>query len=389
MSMKKEVSDFINEQITGDELAGASLSVIKDGKIMIEEVYGYANLADQVRIQNDTIFRMYSMTKPITATAIMMLWERKKLNITDPVSKYLSGFKNQKVCQDGKLVEVNREVMIKDLLNMTSGIPYPSEENISSRKMKEVFDEAIRKAKTKEAMTTIELCNCIGQVPLMFQPGERFLYGASADILGGIVEIVSGMSYSKFLKTEIFFPLDMMDTDFYVPDEKRMRLATIYYCNESGVLSKEYTGEELVIVNENYAPSFESGGAGLFSTIADYKKFATMLLQKGMYEETRYLKRETIEYMTTNQLNEEQLSSIDWPHLKGYGYGNLMRVLLDDKAQDIGGNCGEYGWDGWAGTYVAIDPVANLIILYFIQRLNKEPAFERCKIRKIVYEYLG
>lgn len=370
--MEERIRKIVEELVEKREVAGVSICVIKDGKEYYRNEFGYANLEDKVPIKKDTIFRMYSMTKPVTAVATMMLFERGYIDLLDPVSKYLDGFKNQKVMINGELKPVEKEVTIQDLLNMTSGVVYPNEETEVGMQMKYVFDNAVELALGGRPKSTVELCNEIGRVPLAHEPGKYWGYGASADVLGAVIEVVTGRKYSEFLKDELFIPLGMIDTDFYVPEEKYSRFATTYHYRENEPKLIPYVANNLVILDYKKPPAFESGGAGLASTIDDYGKFASMLLNNGVYENRRYLGRKTAEFLRSNQLSDEQLSTFNWEHLQGYGYGNLMRVMKNKSKAAINGSLGEYGWDGWAGTYVGIDPEENMIILYYMQRVDKD-----------------
>lgn len=384
--MEKKIQQVIEDEINSGSLAGASIYIVKDGKELMQQTYGYARLEDKKVMSRDTIFRIYSMTKPITAVATMMLWERGLLDLTDPISKYLDGFKNQVVDDDGELKEVEQEVTIQHLLNMTSGLVYPDQETLSGKKMEEVFGEEIKRMQEGKPWNTVEFCNEIGKVPLAFQPGSKWQYGTSADILGGVIEVVTKKRLGDFLKEELFLPLGMMDTDFYVPDEKYDRLATIYqYKEEQQSCLEAYNGVNLAIFDINKKPAFEAAGAGLTSTIDDYMKFAQMLLNDGTYNGKQFLGRKTVDYLHKNQLTKEQLVYMNWPQLRGYGYGNLMRVLMNEVTAMTNVSVGEYGWDGWAGTYMMIDPVENLVLLCFIQRIDKDPEPMRRKIRSIVY----
>lgn len=383
--MEKKIQQVIEAEINSGSLSGASIYIVKDGKEVMQQTYGYARLEDKKVMSRDTIFRIYSMTKPITAVATMMLWERGLIDLTDPVSMYLEGFKNQVVYDEEEIKEVEQDVTIQNLLNMTSGLVYPDQETLSGRKMEEVFGEEIKRIMEGNPWNTVDFCNEIGKVPLAFQPGSKWQYGTSADVLGAVIEVVTKKRLGDFLKEELFLPLGMLDTDFYVPEDKHDRLATIYQYDEASNELEAYHGVNLAIFNIDTKPAFEAAGAGLTSTIDDYMKFAQMLLNNGTYNGKKFLGRKTVEYLHKNQLTKEQLVSMNWPQLRGYGYGNLMRVLMNDVTAMTNVSVGEYGWDGWAGTYMMIDPVENLVLLLFIQRIGKDPEPMRRKIRSIVY----
>ena len=385
--MQQEIDSFLNGLVQEQKYAGLSVCIARQGQVIYQNEFGSANLEKKIPIKPDTLFHLYSMTKPITAAAVMLLWERGQIELLDPVSEYLPGFTHQNVLVNNKLIPALRDVTIRDLLNMTSGIPYP-DTTPSGARMTEVFQSAIDRVGTKEEMDTISLCNAIGRSPLTFQPGERWMYGASADILGGIVEVVTGMRYGAFLKKEFFDPLEMKDTAFFIPPEKLNRLCTIYH-TPGNVPPTAYHDKHLVIMDYTADPKFQSGGAGLISTREDYLHFAMMLLQEGEYAGRRILSPYSCQFLRSNQLNEQQRRSMEWSQLAGYGYGNLMRVLLDKTEAATMLPEGEYGWDGWAGTYFAIEPKEKVIILLMTGMMDHEPDRDRRILKNLVYGNLG
>ena len=356
---------MMEREIEQGEIAGATVMVLKDGAVILNESRGFANKERKTLMKEDTIIHLFSMSKPVTSTAAMILVERGLIDFLDPVSKFLPGFQNQMVETKDGLVPVNREVTIRDLFNMTSGICYPNGDSPAGKAMDRVFKQP---QESGYRCSTLDMCNMMGEVPLVFQPGERWMYGASADVLGGVVEAVSGKKFSAFLKEEIFDRLGMHDTFFSLPPEKKSRAARIYEYDDNLKTLKPLMWENLGINNYGEENAFESGGAGLLSTITDYAKFASMLLNGGTYKGVRILGRKTVDFMHTNQLTKEQMAFCDWDSLRGCGYGNLMRVILDKGAAAMNGSVGEFGWDGWTGNYMSIDPSENMVILYFIQR---------------------
>jgi CubicO group peptidase (beta-lactamase class C family) len=301
-----------------------------------------------------------------------------------------AGLKDQKVYTDQGLVPANREVTIQDLLDMTAGVVYPDASFPAGAIMDKIQADFYDKiAKGEPTPSTYELANIIGQQPLAFQPGERWLYGFCADVLGAIVEVVSGKRYITYLKETIFEPLGMTDTDFYVPEQKQDRFMQFYqYMPETQTLDP-CTWQHLCLSHMHLKqPSFESGGAGLVSTLSDYAKFAQMMLNKGTYQGVRILGRKTVEWMTQNHLNEKQLVSFDWESLKGYGYGNLMRCMIHTELSESIGSNGEFGWDGWLGSYVSMDPAEDLAIIYVINKCGGNGYRDVQVIRDIVYAAL-
>ena len=263
----------------------------------------------------------------------MILMEKGLLSLSDEAGMYIPSFKNQMVLTENGYVPAEREITIQDLLNMTAGVNYPDASFPAGREMQDMIDKYYKDVEEGHPVSTYELANLIGKQPLKFQPGDRWNYSFCADVLGAIVEVISGKCYSDFLKEEIFNPLGMEDTDFYVPEEKQDRLMQNYQYMPETQTMEPCTWQHLGLVYmHKKQPAFESGGAGLVSTIDDYSKFVKMLLGKGTYNGIRILGSTTVEFMVQNNLSESQLRSYDWEALKGYGYGNLMRVMTDWKS---------------------------------------------------------
>lgn len=384
----KQIKEAISGSIAENYIAGANLLVIKDGQEVYYHEDGFADKEARSPIKRDTIFRLYSMSKPVTAAAAMILLERGLIDLYEPVSKFLPGFANQKVAEHDALVSADRDVTIKDLLSMTSGLVYPGDDK-AGKDTAEVFLEVDQRLLGDNPMSTQEIANKLGGCALAFQPGTSWQYGSSADVLGAVIEVVSGQSFGEFLQKEIFDPLEMKDTGFWVPKDKMNRLVKTYEDNGEGGL-RVYLGNNLGINQQmDRKPAFESGGAGLVSTIDDYAKFATMLMNQGSLGGRQILRPKTVEYFTTARLNEAQQKGFDnWLTLCGHSYGNLMRIMTDSrKAGDMGIN-GEYGWDGWLGAYFANIPSENLTMLFMIQRTNAGTNSLTRKLRNIILSSL-
>ena len=383
---KETMDNLIRKEVESGSVKGAAALVVHKGKEIYHNVFGLADAEQGTPMKRDTIFRLYSMTKPVCAAATMILVERGELDLWDPVSMYLPAYKNQVVWSDTEgEVPVKRESTIFDLLNMTSGIVYPGEDTEPGRRMKAVVDDFVKRREQGEWIDTRAYADAIASVPLMFQPGEKWMYGFSADILGAVIEVATGMKFSDFLRKELFEPLEMVDTGFYAPGEKIHRLAQYYDVINGEFIPHtdhhlgEYWGEDV---------AFESGGAGLVSTLDDYMHFATMMVQKGEYKGKRILGRKTVEFMTTNHLSKEQLVDFNWYSTLGHGYSCLMRILTDQGAAGTNASLGEHGWDGWAGCYVTMDPKEELVLLYFIQRCGAGMTPVVRKLRTVTYAAL-
>lgn len=380
--------DAVKEQ----NIPGASALVVKDG---VEEYYcetGYADIENRVPIRRDTIFRLYSMTKPITGTAAMLLMQNGRIDLCDPVSKFLPGFKDQKVHTQNGPVPAERDIKIKDILGMTSGLIVPNPDTEGGRAASELFKDLFKRLDTDKPMTTMELANRLGQCGLGFQPGEYWQYGFSADVMGAVVESVTGKTFGQFLRDELFEPLGMNDTGFYVPGEKQNRLAKTYTETSEGMLpATPPTIGYPISLTMDKAPGCEFGGAGLASTIDDYQKFARMLLNGGTYNGTRILSPKTVEYFTAPQLNDAQMSDMNaiWNcGLAGFNYGNYLRIMTDPGKAMFMGSLGEYGWDGALGVYFLNSPLDNLTFIFMTQRNGSGTMPVTRKVRNIVFSAL-
>lgn len=387
MGMCENLVETMRRSIEKNQVAGVSLLVEKDGKEVCFLAEGMADREAGKEIKRDTIFRLYSQTKPVCAAAAMILMERGELDLGQNVSEFLPGFQDQMVWEDGKNRPVQREVQVMDLLRMTSGLYYPDESCEAGRQTAKVFGEIDQRLFGENPMSTIEIANALGRCSLGFEPASSYNYGTSADVLGAVIEVVTGMSLGAFLKKEIFDPLGMKDTAFWVPEEKQERLAKVYETvktdNENQLLL--YTGNHLGIQNGmQKEPAFQSGGAGLVSTLDDYMRFAKMLLNGGEYEGVRILKEEMVKYFTNGQLLDEQQKKFESCWLPGHSYVNLMRVCKNPGQTSMLTREGEYGWDGWLGVYFANFPKENMTILIGMQKKDAGTWELTRKLRNII-----
>ncbi|MBD5494716.1 MAG: beta-lactamase family protein [Lachnospiraceae bacterium] len=366
-------------------ISGVSCMVLQGGEEQCYYESGMRDIANALPITRDTIFRLYSMTKPITSAAVMILLEEGKIDLLDPVSMYLPGFNNQYIMQKGMLIPAVRPITIQHLLNMTSGLAYGGEGNATEVRTGALLEEVKERLTSDNPLTTVEIMNRLGQIPLAFQPGEKWQYGMSADVLGAVVEIVSGMRFGEFLEERIFKPLGMKDTGFYVPKEKQSRLAKVYRETESGL--EEFHISHLGVQNRmELPPAFESGGAGLVSTIDDFAAFTQMLLNKGTYRGNTILSEKTVEFMTSAHLSPALQDYINqWENLPGYTYANLMRIMKDPGMAVSMSGMGEYGWDGWLGTYMMNDPSNNLTLLIMQQKTDSGTTVYTRKMRNVMF----
>ena len=386
------LDDFVNKK----EAAGLNLLVCKDGKEIGYWQSGFADVAAGQAYSRDTIVRLYSMSKPVTAVAAMILMEEGRLDFAEEVYRYLPEFANLKVCtekgRNGTPRPAGRPILISDLLNMTSGYTYgawsedcPSGEHLTSDLIAELNADEAEGGANK--ITTREVARRLSEIPVSFEPGTDYNYGLSADILGSVIEVAGGMKFSDFLKERIFKPLGMKDTDFYVPDDKQNRLAKVY--RAGGEL---FTNCNLGIQDKmNHKPAFESGGAGLCSTIDDYMKFALMLNNGGIFEGRRILSESTVRYLSEARLIPSLQTQFDtkMPHLAGYTYCNLLRVAAQPGSCNVFTSKGEFGWDGWLGPYVSVDPETGITIVMTMQRCDSGTTSAARKARNIIYSSLN
>lgn len=384
----KRLGELATEMVETGYVAGVNCMVLQHGRELAYYEAGYRDVAGNKKMTRDTIFRLYSMTKPVTSAAAMILLEEGKIDLLDPVSKFLPGFQDQYVIENGVKIPVTKPATIQNLLNMTSGLVYPGEGNPAEIRNTPLMEEIIAKLSTPEALKTVDIANRIGELPLAFMPGTTWQYGLSADVLGAVIEVVSGMSYGEFLKKRIFEPLGMQDTAFYVPAARQDRLAKVYRETEDGLVEEHFSHLGIQNTMER-EPAFESGGAGLTSTIDDYARFTQMLLQKGEYQGRRILSQETVRFMTTAHVSAQQQRGVEtWESLAGYTYGNLMRIMTSPESAGGLGSLGEYGWDGWLGTYMMNDPAHDLTFLMMYQRTDSGTVGYSRKMRNVLFAAL-
>ena len=336
----ENVKKLFEEYVENGHAAGASVAVFKDCKERFYFDTGYADIERGYEMSHNTIFRCFSMTKPITSVAVLILMERGIIDMYSPVSEYLPEFSaaNMKVMDGEEVVPAKREILVRDLMDMTAGTVYPDLGDEAGRKMALLYDAISGEQDMGVKPGTMDFIRRIALQPLAFEPGTHWRYGTEADILGAVVEAASGMRFGDFLQKEIFDPLGMKDTAFYVPEEKKKRFAQIYRVVEPGVFAPD-TEKHFGMEGYDEKPAFESGGAGLVSTVEDYGKFAMMLANGGTYDGVRILSPYTVEFMGTNQLDAQCRRDLTWETLRGYGYGNLCRVM--DTPQCTG--CSEIG----------------------------------------------
>lgn len=364
--MKAKIDALIQKAIDNGDFVGINSAVYRDSECIYQNSAGMADRENNRPMTFDTIFRIYSMTKPVTAVAVMQMVEKGEINTDFPLSWYMPEFGDMQVYDEKGIAHpAKNELRVKDLLNMTSGMPYPNCLNQTQKDVASLFGEMESRRDGDNPIDTMEFCQKMSQIPLEFEAGTQWEYGVSADILGGLVEKVSGMNYRDYLKANIFEPLGMHDTDFYVPEEKQNRFAMAYEPKDGKLVRDE--GCYLGLNNYKTLPAFISGGAGLTSTIPDYSKFANALANGGTTKDgIRILSKYSVDFIHTPQVMGERFTQ-DWDSLRGYSYGALVRVLTDKAGAGTIANLGEFGWDGWTGTYFCVDPIEKLVIFFWVQ----------------------
>ena len=351
--IKPVMQSYVDE----DKLPGLITLVARRGKVVHFEKYGMMDIDKPM--QFNTIFRIASMTKPITSVAVMMLYEEGHFQLDDPVAKFIPEFKDLKVFsskdQNGiQLVDQKKQITIRDLLTHTSGLTYGYFGNTP-------VDSIYMTANLFEG-TLKDMIQKLAEIPLKYQPGTKWNYSVSTDVLGYLVEVISGKPFDKFLEERIFIPLNMKDTDFYVSEEKINRFAALYGLTENN-------GIKVIDKPETSAMSkptkFYSGGGGLVSTASDYMIFAQMLLNKGEFNGLRLLGSKTVDFMTKNHIPDEVLPIAQW--LPGMGFGLGFSVMIDNPKSHIMGSVGEFEWFGVYNTFFWIDPEEELILILMTQ----------------------
>lgn len=384
---------YLEGYVERERLAGWSMAVARHGQVIHVSTRGMADVATGKKIAADTIYRIYSMTKPLTSVAAMMLWEDGKLQLTDPVSKFIPTFADLKVFKRGSstapLFEGLTEPMrIWHLLTHTSGLTY-------GFLMSHVVDEMYRKAGFEWGMPAgknlAQVCDLLAELPLLFQPGSEWNYGVSTDVLGRVVEVASGMTLDEFIDQRICKPLGMDDTSFYVPEEKIDRLAELYGRHPG---TKKATPLTMAGAAAKSKPACLMGGGGMVSTMGDYMRFADMLRRGGVADPTvggaRLLSPRTVAYMATNHLpGNADLSELGRPIFsettqEGFGFGLGFSVLMDVARAKTAGSVGDFGWGGAASTTFHVDPVEDMVVLFMTQLMPSSTYPLRPYIRQLV-----
>jgi CubicO group peptidase (beta-lactamase class C family) len=371
----KHISDVLQREIDKGTMPGAVVMVGRRGKVAHFDCIGVQDPATQAPMRHDSVFRVFSMTKPITSVAVMQLVEDGKILISDPVSKYFPAFARVQVGvpRDGKLhlVPAEREITIQDLLRHTSGLVTHT---TGTGPVQTLYAEAGISARTRTNKENAEL---LATMPLYCQPGAEWKYSRSTDLLGSIIEVVSGQTLGGYLTEHIFAPLRMTDTGFYIAKERaENRLAEAF-------AHDPWTGEKVSHWSMTEKPALEAGGGGLVATAMDYARFAQMLVNGGTLDGERIIGKKTLAWMTSDHLGPNV--KVDSPLIPpGHGFGLGFAVRLKPGMAQFPGSVGKYYWGGRAGTQFWIDPKENLFALLMVQAPGQRE-YLRVLIRNLVY----
>ena len=377
------IDKMLQQSIDSGWIAGAVGFIARDGKIVYDKSFGVNDIETKTPMRRDDIFRIASQTKAITSVAVMMLFEEGKFLLDDPISKYIPEFANPRVLDKFNekdstyiTIQANREVTIRDLLTHTSGIDYAG---IGSKNMRAIYAKSgFPGGFGSNKMVLGDKIRILGKLPLVHQPGERFTYGLNLDVLGYLVEVLSGESLDIFFHKHIFEQLGMNDTYFYVPSSKAQRLVKV---------SVEDKNHHLINDNVDFVNyplvdgTYYSGGAGLSSTIKDYATFLQMLLNNGEYNGKRLLARHTVELMTTNQIGDLNLGR------NKFGLG--FEITTINGQAKLGISEGSFAWGGYFATTYWADPKERLVCLLFMQQSPLKHSEIQDKFRSLVYQAIN
>ncbi len=368
----QRLMDVLQREVASGRLPGAVAMIARRGQIALFEAIGQQDPAAGTPMKTDSIFRIYSMTKPVVSVAVMMLVERGQLLLSDPVSRWMPEYANQHVATAQGLEPVRQEATVQDLLRHTAGLTYEFLGDSSVQRQYGAVKIASRER------TNAEFSQTLAAMPLQFQPGTVWAYSRATDVLGRLVEVVSGQSLGAFLQSEIFGPLGMMDTGFAVPPDQQQRIAEPFAHDPDG-------GVPMKVLEPRQVPAMEGGGGGLMSTAMDYTRFLQCLRNRGELNGVRLLGPHTVDYMTADHLCGIPADGTLLPPGHGFGLGFAVRTHLG--LTPVPGSVGLYYWGGIAGTTFFVDPALDMYALLMIQAPNQRDYY-RPLFRDLVYAAL-
>jgi len=399
VGMSKQRLDRIHaalqQEVDQAKLPGVVVMVARKGKLVYADAVGFQDKAEGKPMSVDSVFRIYSMTKPLAAVGAMMLVEEGRIQLTDPVSKFLPAFKNQQVSvarADSEFarltyttVAADREMTIQDLFRHSAGLAYG--EITANAPVKDAYAKAglydPKRDYDARALTPQEFVERLAKAPLAHQPGTVWEYSLAIDLLGRVVEAVSGQRLAEYLEARLFKPLKMGDTAFWLPADKMSRLAQPF-ANDPN------SGQTINLIDVSAPPGNDSGGAGAVSTANDYLRFAQMLLNGGQLDGARILSRTTVALMTSDHLGTRIAAPTTPGELllgtPGYTFGLMFAVRPQPGIAGVPGSAGEFMWAGYAGTYFWIDPKEELAVVYLTQAPSPIRAYYRRLMKQLVYQ---
>jgi CubicO group peptidase (beta-lactamase class C family) len=391
------VSTMLKKEIADGKLPGAVVMVARKGKIIYSDAIGFQDKGANTPMTPDSIFRIYSMTKPLASVAAMMLVEDGVIQLTDPVAKFLPAFKDMKVSvahtgEDGKITYTTapavRPIIVQDLLRHSAGLAYAEitkNEPVKAAYVAAKFSQPGVHEYDSRGMTPAEQVESIAKAPLIHQPGTMWEYSMAVDVLGRVVEAASGKRLSVFLDERLFKPLKMTDTSFWLPAAKMPRLVQPLPVDPA-------SGQKVSVLDVSAEPANDSGGAGGLSTASDYLRFCQMLLNGGELDGVRVLSRSTIKLMTSDHLGTRVAAPFQPGELllgtPGYTFGLGFAVRQGDGVAGVPGSAGEFMWAGYAGTYFWVDPKEEIIGIYMTQAPSPIRAYYRKMFKSLVYQAL-
>ena len=368
----QRLMDVLSREVASGRLPGAVAMIARRGQIGLFKAVGQQDPGAGTPMTTDSIFRIYSMTKPVVSVAVMMLVERGLLLLSDPVSRWLPEYANQQVATASGLEPVRQAATVQDLLRHTAGLTY---EFLGDSTVQRQYD-AVKIASRER--TNAEFSQTLAALPLQFKPGTMWAYSRATDVLGRLVEVVSGQGLGAFLQAEIFGPLGMVDTGFAVPPEQHHRIAEPFEHDPDG-------GVPMKVIQPREVPAMESGGGGLMSTAMDYARFLQCLRNRGELDGVRLLSPQTLAYMTADHLGDIPSDGTLLPPGHGFGLGFAVRTHLG--MSPVPGSVGLYYWGGIAGTTFFVDPALDMVAMLLIQAPNQRDYY-RPLFRNLVYAAL-
>jgi CubicO group peptidase (beta-lactamase class C family) len=393
----ERITEALKKEVSDGKLPGVVVIVARKGKIVYSGATGFQDKGANKPMAANSIFRIYSMTKPLVSVAAMMLVEDGVIQLTDPISKFLPAFKDMQVSvattgADGKVTYSNvpavRPITVQDLLRHTSGLAYAEitkNEPVKAAYVEAKFSQPGVHEFDSRAMTPAEQVERIAKAPLIHQPGTTWEYSMAVDILGRVVEVASGKRLSVFLDERLFQPLKMVDTSFWLPAAKMPRLVQPHAVDPA-------SGQKISVIDVSAEPGNDSGGAGALSTAMDYLRFGQMLLNGGELDGVRVMSRSTIKLMTSDHLGTRIATPMQPGELllgtQGYTFGLGFTVRQGDGIAGVPGSAGEFMWGGYAGTYFWVDPKEEIVGVYMTQAPSPIRAYYRRMFKTLVYQSL-